>query len=132
MILLSPSIPTIPNRVGSSTSQSASVPIPPFLSCKSIPFCIFKEEMMSPLRQANFPEITSRQFPSAPPVPNGSVSFTIRTSNGTSFSLKYCSIISTLYPPATTTSSTLSLGMTSTTCSSNVLSNMGRIGFGIP
>ena len=89
------------------------------------------EETISPLKQANVPLTISEQFASAPPVPSGSSSGIIVTSKSTSASAKYCLIISILYPPATITSSTKSLGTPSTTLSSSVLSSIGNNGLGI-
>ena len=87
--------------------------------------------MMSPLKQAKVPLAISLQFPRAPPVPNGSVSRTIRTSKSTWLVLKYSWMWSTLYPPATITSSTMFSGMHSTTLSRRVLSSILSNGFGI-
>ena len=84
VILFSSSIPTIPKRVGSSTSQSPKLPIPPFELCSDNNFPTSREEIISPLKQANVPLTTSRQLPSAPPVPSGSVSLTILTSKSQS------------------------------------------------
>ena len=105
--------------------------MPPFFLCRSRTGVISREDTMSPLKQANVPLTTSEQFASAPPVPSGPSSGTIVTSKSTSASAKYCRIISTLYPPATITSSTKLLGIPSTTLSSNVLSNIGNSGLGI-
>ena len=122
--------PTIPNLVGSSTSHNARVPLTSIFACCSNICPTFRDDTMSPLKQANLPEITSLQLPRAPPVPRGLSSGTILTSKSTSALLKYSFIWSTLYPPATTTSSTKSAGTPSTTLSRRVASSIGSRGFG--
>ena len=80
--------PTIPNSVGSSTSQSPNEPMPPFLLCNSSSFPTSNDEIISPLKQANVPLTLSLQLPSAPPVPSGSFSLTIFTSKSHSIESK--------------------------------------------
>ena len=127
----SSSKPTMPKRVGSSTSHRPKVPIPALASCLAIICSKGNEDTMSPLKQANRPLMKSWQFLSAPPVPSIFSSRTIVTSKPGSFCAKYSAIISTLYPAATTTSSTIDGGIISTTRSKRVMSSIGNSGFGV-